>query len=910
MMQQKLLFVLLAIVFPFAAIAQTATIKGVVEDEFNKPVSGATVSLKGTQFNTTTDTTGSFSISNVPYGNYTVETNAAGIVPYSKSVDVNALTFDMGKITTDFSHNAGSGGADNLPTVSLSDDDLKESSSQSASGVLHASRDAFESAATYSFSVSRFRIRGYDDENFLTLMNDAPMNDLINGRSMYNSWSGLNDVMRSRETTFGLSPASYSYGSIGGVYSIDSRASQQRKQLQASYSFSNRAYDNRVMITYGSGVMKGGWSVALSYSRRWADEGFIPGTFYDGHSYFASIEKNINSKHSLSLTAFGAPTKNGRSAPAVQEMYDLAGTHYYNPDWGYQNGKKRNAVVGDTHRPVAILTHEWNMNSRSSLETAVAYSFGKTKVSGLDWYNATDPHPEYYRNLPSFVLSNTGDLGMYQQAVNLYTNNENVRQINWDHLYEVNRNVSDTASYVLDNRVTDTKTFSFNTIYNKTISDHTVISAGATYQMQSSEYYKELSDLLGGKYFVNLNQFADQTVPGNAQNDLNNPNRHIVVGDKYGYDYSAHVSRASGWGQGVFKFSKTDLFAAVNVGSTSFYRTGEVRNGVYSDKSFGDSPRQSFFNYSFKGGITYKADGRNYLFVNGLIGTRAPLFQDAYVSPSTQSTLANDLQNEKVNSIEGGYLFKAPRFKARAVGYYTQYTDQTKTEHFFDDDFHTFVNYTLTGINTRHIGTELAVEASLGNGFTANAVAAMGQYFYTDRPKATITQDNVDTLLASNESVYATNMHVGGSPENAYTFGINYRSKHYWYLNINANYFDNIYIQFNPARRTLAGIDEVNANTALRDQVLSQQKVSGQFTLDISGGWSWKLNNKIKSLKRNTFFVINASVTNVLNNTSFITNGYEQLRFDFQEKDVNKFAPKYSYAFGTTFLLNLILRMN
>jgi len=67
--------------------------------------------------------------------------------------------------------------------------------------------------------------------------------------------------------------------------------------------------------------------------------------FIDGWSYFASLEK-LAGHHSIALTAFGAPTKAGRSAAVVQEIMNLAGTHYYNPNWGYQNGKKRNAVVG------------------------------------------------------------------------------------------------------------------------------------------------------------------------------------------------------------------------------------------------------------------------------------------------------------------------------------------------------------------------------------------------------------------------------------------------------------------------------------------------------------------------------------------------------------------------------------
>ena len=95
-------------------------------------------------------------------------------------------------------------------------------------------------------------------------------------------------------------------------------------------------------------------------------------------------------------------TKNGRSAPSTKEMMTLADDHYYNPNWGYQNGKVRNAVVGDAHQPVGILTHEWKINEKSSLETAVSYQTGLSKVSGLDWYNAEDPRPDYYRYLPSF----------------------------------------------------------------------------------------------------------------------------------------------------------------------------------------------------------------------------------------------------------------------------------------------------------------------------------------------------------------------------------------------------------------------------------------------------------------------------------------------------------------------------
>lgn len=122
-------------------------------------------------------------------------------------------------------------------------------------------------------------------------MNGAVVTDLANGRVEFNIWSGLNDVVRSRDNSLGLSPANFAFGGIGGGSSIDSRASKQRKQFSISYASSNRVYDNRLVVTYGSGVSAKGWSYSVSGSRRWADEGYIPGTFYDGTSFFGSVEK-------------------------------------------------------------------------------------------------------------------------------------------------------------------------------------------------------------------------------------------------------------------------------------------------------------------------------------------------------------------------------------------------------------------------------------------------------------------------------------------------------------------------------------------------------------------------------------------------------------------------------------------
>lgn len=916
-MKKSLLFLLCGLLLPFWVFSQTGVIRGTVKDEAGQVAGFANVKVQGTTIQTFTDSIGNFELSNVPYGKQTIlvgdekTVNATEVVEIKDPVTVVIIT---ARSSGDEALNVGQ--SNDIPTVTLNDDELRESSSQNVSSVLTASRDAFTSATSFVFSTARFRIRGYEDDNFQTLMNGAVMTDLTNGRTEFASWSGLNDVMRSRDVSFGLNPSIYSFGGFGGIYSIDSRASRQRKQLQLTYSASNRAFDNRLMVTYGSGINAKGWSYAVSYSRRWADEGFMPGTFYDGHSFFASVEKQLNANHSLALTAFGAKTRNGRSAPAVREMFELAGTNYYNPNWGYQNGKKRNAVIGDVFQPVVILTHDWKINDRSNLETAISYGRGKNKVSGLDWFNAIDPRPDFFRKLPSWDPSFGDDPATHiadsTRLAQLLSSSEDLRQIQWDDIYEANR-VSDTAKYVLSNRVSDESKFGFNTIYSNIVNDNLSINGGLTFLKQDQDNYRQLEDLLGGKYYVNLNQFAAFGTRGDSlalQNDLNNPNALVREGDIYGYRYIAHVTQTRAWGQAVWKYEQFDYFISANISTTSFYRTGKMRNGVFANNSLGDSKKYSFTNPGFKGGLTYKYNGRNYFFVNAGYMTRAPLIENAFISLRTRDYTAPDLKSETIYSAEGGYLLRAPRFKARAVAFLTQFKGITDTRSYFDGDYLTFVNFTLTDIEKRHTGIEVALDANLGKGFSATAVASVGQFIYTSRPNAQITQDNKDTLLASNQEVFIKNLRVSGGPQSAYTFGLNYRSRNFWFVNVNFNYFDHIYADFSPTRRTLGGLDLVNAGSETWNQILQQETFEGQFTLDVSGGWSWRLNNKFKQLKRNSFLVLNLGITNLLNNTDLVNTAFEQLRFDANNKNVNTFPPRYSYAFGTTFFANVTFRFN
>jgi hypothetical protein len=804
--------------------------------------------------------------------------------------------------------------ADNIPIISLDDNDLADASSQNISSVLTAGRDPFFNAASYNFTAARFKIRGYDGDLFSSYMNGIPMENLDNGFTPFGLWGGLNNVMRNKDVAVGLRYNTFAFGDLGSTTNIDSRASKQRKQTEFGYAFSNRNYNHKFDITYNSGINKKGWAFTVSASRRYADEGYVPGTYYDGWSYFIGVDKRVRQKHLLSLVAFGSPTQNGKQAATTAESQDLAGTNYYNPYWGYQNGKKRNAYVAKSHQPVFIFTHDYRITNKTSLVSAVGFSFGKRGSTTLDWYNIADPRPDYYRYLPSYY---NDDPAIHDAVEAKWRTSENTRQINWTNLYEANRGnlenfngtIGKRSRYLVGEYVTNTTRFNFNSVVNTQINQQIQLTAGASYQWQKNNYYKQVNDLLGGDYFVDLNQFAERaypTDPNANQNDLNRPNRIVNAGDKYGYDYDINISKIATWAQTVIKFKKVDFFIAAELSNTQFYRNGNVKNGLFPNNSYGKSVNNSFTNYAFKVGITYKLDGRNYFFADVAVLTRAPYFDNVYISPKTRDIQQNNISNESIQSIEGGYVLNAPKLKVRIGGYYTSFNNQLNVMSFYHDTYQNFVNYALSGINKVHFGGEFGVEAKLTSTLTLNAAAALGRFYYSSKQNATVSLDNTSSIL-SVDTVYAQNYRLGGTPQEAYSIGLTYRSPKFWFVSITGNYFDQMWLEINPLRRTNAAVKDVTYQSNEWNTIINQQQFNAQYTVDFFGGYSWKL-PKSYGLKKNTFLVFSAGVSNLLNNQNIRTGGFEQLRFDFATHNPDKFPPKYYYSYGLNFFCSATLR--
>ena len=796
-----------------------------------------------------------------------------------------------------------------LPVVSLNDDARHDGSGTYIPSLLNASRDIVLDAAAFHFNMMHFRLRGYDAQWSGTLINGIVMNNPEDGTIPWTYWSGLNDVTRNTQVIPFLQAGEADIGNIGITNSIDMRAYKQRVQTQVGYSLSNRSYTNRLSITYATGMNAKGLAFAISATCRYAQQGYLPGTFVQGAGYYIAADKRMHNEGLLSVCLFGNAALRGKQSAVTHEAAEMAGSRFYNAYWGYLDGRKKNANTSYTHVPVLLVNYEQKKDRLSYLLSA-AVMYGTRTATSLDWYHAPDPRPDYYRNLPSYYQDST----LQRTLLQAYTADAGMMQIDWDRIYDINRNSLETtygidgdpgksftglrSHYILQERITTVRRICAAWQYQYTPADAVSVAGGISAQWQRLHYYETVDDLLGGEYYMNWNQFAE----GDAaviQNDLDHPDRILRQGDRYGYDYLMVHGIASGWTQATIAGRRCDWMLAARLGYVTYYRDGLVRTGTFPEQSLGRSVVYEFGEYTLKAGITYKIDGRHYLRLAVACMNKAPSADNVFISPRMRNTEQETIDMQQIRNAELGYYIQAPRLRFRATAYITKFTKGMDVLSFYHDAYRSFVNYAMSGIDRLHYGTELGIEWKISSRYTLSGAASMGTFLYTNRYAVTVTADN-DAYVLERGLVYAKNLRTGGTPQQAYAMILSYQRGNGYYLSLSASYFREYWLEANPIRRTYTAVSGLIPGTDTWKQVLAQQRLPDQYTLDISGGNSFRVNKK--GTKQRMLSVY-AGIHNLLNRKDMIAGGYEQLRYDNNYPD--RFPPKFFYAMGLNFSVSI-----
>ena len=780
--------------------------------------------------------------------------------------------------------------------------------------------DVFYRTAAYEFSSSFFKVRGLDSDNAIVHINGIKMNKLYNGRPQWSNWGGLNDVLRNQELSNGSIPLKYNFGGILGSNNINIRASEYGEGGRITYSSSNRSYSNRLMATYNSGMLEKGWAYSLSIGRRWGNEGYQDASFYDSNSAFFSVQKIFNSKHSLNLAAIYAPNRRGKVSPNTQEVYDLKGIKY-NEYWGYQDGEKRNSRVKRVVEPIILLNHDWSIDENSSLETSIGYQFGEMGNSRLDYAGGGNPSPAYYQDLPSYFLADTNGPD-YEGAYIAQENFVNDGQINWNRIYDANltNNLSNlNAAYVLyEDRVDDTQ-LTLNSAYNKEINENIKITSSVNYRNLVSDNFAEISDMLGGYSYSNIDSFD------NLDYNLLSPNSIVSDGDKFKYHYKMNAEELSLFSMINFSYNKLEFYLAGDLTNTTYQRDGIFENEANAGNSSGKGEEIKFDGYGVKAGITYKFSGKHILDFNSAYLQKAPsirnTFTNSRVNHNVVGSDVNGLINnspiteEKVMSFDANYIFRTPIFTGRLTGFYSEVKDANEISFYYADglvgfeDDSEFIQEILQGIDKKYLGVEFGVEAQIIPTVKLKGAASIGQYTYDNNPYLYLGADN-NTVAVGPSNL--ENYKIAGGPQRAYSVGFEYRDPDYWFIGVTSNFFTNTYVDVSPLTRTqnfyLAqdGLPFNDYDIDIARDLLRQEKFDDYMVVNMIGGKSWKIDDYFVG-----FF---ASINNILDQ-KYRTGGFEQGRnANYQQllQDTNKpkrvFGPKYWYGRGTNYFLNLYFR--
>ena len=262
-MRLKLLM-LLTLFACMPAIAQRAGIQGViVDDESGSPVVGATVLLDNQGNSSVTGTDGLFRITDAKPGNDNVTVLCLGYGDWSRPVTITAGKItDLGIVKLKSEGYEGySQNADLFIDESQLEDE--EGNSQTIGTLAGASDNVFYNAASYDFSVMRFRQRGYDQNLTEVYINGVNFNEPARGRFNYSMFGGLNQAFKNKVTGIGLEATSFGIAPVGGASNVNTQAKDYAPGFRGNLAYTNSNYYMRAMAMYSTGLNRHGWALTL-----------------------------------------------------------------------------------------------------------------------------------------------------------------------------------------------------------------------------------------------------------------------------------------------------------------------------------------------------------------------------------------------------------------------------------------------------------------------------------------------------------------------------------------------------------------------------------------------------------------------------------------------------------------------
>lgn len=866
------------------ALAQTGTLQGRITDATTgEGLISATVGVNGT--GTYTDLEGNYTIELKP-GKYEVQFSYVGYQGLTLTAEVKAgeatmldaqlksdLSFQEVVLTADIAIDRKTPVAfSNISTQKLAE----ELASQDLPMILNSTPGVYATQTGGGDGDARINIRGFDQRNVAVMLDGIPVNDMENGWVYWSNWFGLDLVTKTMQVQRGLGASKLAIPSVGGTINILTNGIDAKKGLRVRQEIGTGQF-SRTTLGINSGRLDNGWgvSVAASYKK---GNGWVEQTFTEGFFYYLRVDKEIGN-HLISFSGFGAPQTHGQrpfkdaigifnkelaselipddgylnTLEANNVVTDVG--RRFNNHWGYLDGQPYNTRQNYYHKPQLSLRHFWNINNRTTLSNVAYLSIGRG--GGLAPYSAS-----------AIRVNDDGRLNLDE----MYTNNATPLFGRPDAV----------STNFIRSSVNNHFWYGVLSTLKTEISDVLTFSGGLDLRYYEGDHYREVNDLFGGEYFIG-NDFP--RVAGGEQ--------RLVEGDRFDYDNTGFVR----WGGafGLLEYTQEKLSAFVNLsGATVAYSLEDymkpkalyladttvyfgadslaytAADGTVYDFNSDEVVDQRIDwvyrpSFSIKSGASYNFNDNHTGFVNIGYLSRPTRFNNVIQSngfaPNVPIKRVDNLQNEIIWAIEGGYQFRSKSFSMNFNAYWTNWLNRpldrvpTILED-PEDPQSDRIPVNVEGIAALHRGVELDFAWRINKQWEVQGLSSLGDWIWNSSSIVTLPD-------GSTYEFDPKGVHVGDAAQLQFGGMVQYRPIKGAYIKVRGTYFGKNYASFNP--ETLKG------PTAGRES----WKMPDYFLLDAHAGYSFKWQKTSMQLRGSLINALDTwYISDATNNDGFISPSY------------------------------------
>jgi len=823
----QVLFIAFLPIFLFAQ----NTVSGTVTDaSTGEALAGANVVVTGTSMGAAATADGSYSISNVPAGSYTITASVIGYADGSQSVNVSGdatVNFSLSVSALELSavEILASRASDNTPVAYTNITKAEVEArlgSQDIPMILNTTPSVYATQQGGGAGDARINVRGFNQRNIAVMINGVPQNDMENGWVYWSNWDGVGDATSSIQMQRGLSAVNLATPSIGGTMNIITDPTSLTRGGKFKQEFGAGGF-LKTTANYNTGLINDKMAFSATIVRKTGD-GIMDGNWTDAWAYYFGASYAISEGNRLELYAIGAPQRHGQNlyrqnmASYGKEGVDFAkeqsdydqdalgkfgnGDRLFSQNWGpvsssykgkqywYMYGARTTDRYNSSflnerenffHKPLVNMNHFFTVNDNMRLSTVAYWSGGSGGGTGTYGSSFRSPAVEgekWYRSSPW--------------------------RWNWDAAISANSNNIDTdydptknrSKGILRNSINRQDTYGVISKLNIDVNSNLKTQVGVDWRTASIEHAREVRDLLGGDYFV---------YTGN-DNDITAASQMKGLGDIVAYHNNTTVDWLGFYAQGNYVSGPINAYGMI--GQSSIAYSYQDMFTIFQKKITADA----ISTMQIKGGLMYDISESISVFGNYGIVEKPPILDNIIYY---DGTVASNPVNEKFNSMEFGLNYNSPKYALKVNYYDTQWKDRNLTKSVTTgqgSSGDTDVIF-LTGVDQSHTGIELEGSAQVIDMLRLDFAASFGTWKFADDASGIYTDYGEETTTQTQYSYALKDLWVGDMPQTGLVVGATVTPLAGLSIQGVMNYYDKNYADWSPGDR------EIQGGTADREQV-------------------------------------------------------------------------------------------